>query len=103
MEIPKPSLTRLARRAGVKSLSKDCYPYIRTLIRKKLQFTIEKILAVNSVRQTKTIMVEDVYTSLELQGKFMTASENLSTTTLASLGGSTVKCNHRSAFLQGKI
>ena len=51
--ITKPSLTRLARRAGVKSLSDDCFETVRNLIGMKLTEVIKTINVVNSEHQTK--------------------------------------------------
>ena len=79
--ITKPSLTRLARRAGVKSLSDDCYDTIRTMVNKKLNEVVNTSLIVNSEHQTKTLMVEDVYNALSLLGYNVAQSDDLGVTT----------------------
>ena len=79
--ITKPSLTRLARRAGVKSLSDDCYDTIRTMVNKKLNEVVNTALIVNSEHQTKTLMVEDVYNALSLLGYNVAQSDDLGVTT----------------------
>lgn len=64
--ISKPSITRLARQAGIKSLSEDCFETVRNLLDEKLDEIVKTILVVNSEHQTKTIMVGDVYKALQL-------------------------------------
>ena len=62
-KITKPSINRLARRAGVKSLSNDCYDTIRNLIGMELNNIIKTVVVVS---QTKTILPKDVHESLKL-------------------------------------
>ena len=78
-EISKYSITKLARRAGVKSLSDDCYNPPRNLIGIKLNNIIKATLIVNNSHSVKTIMTQDVYKALELLGYNITQSENLNT------------------------
>ena len=80
-DITKPSITRLARRAGVKSVSDDCFHAIRHLIANKLDQLIVASLIVNSEHQTKTLMADDVYDSFTLLGENVTQSSDLGTTT----------------------
>ena len=77
--LSKPSITRLSRRAGVKSLSDDCHDTIRKLIETKLSEVIQSICIVNSEHNTKTIMVNDVYDALQLLNHNVTSSNDLST------------------------
>lgn len=80
MEIlTKPALTRIARRAGIKSLSDDCFDTIRNLIGIKLTEVIRVIAIVNSEHQTKTIMPNDVYQALHLLNYNVTESNDLNT------------------------
>ncbi len=79
--ITKPSITRLARRAGVKSLSDDCYNTVRSLVRVYLAEVIIAALVVNSEHNTKTLMPEDIYEALRLRGYNVTQSHELGTTT----------------------
>lgn len=81
--ITKPSITRLARRAGVKSLSDDCYNNIRNIVNKQLSDIIVAALVVNSEHNTKTLMPEDVYEALRLRGYNVTQSSDLGTSTCA--------------------
>jgi histone H3/H4 len=75
-KISKSSINRLARRAGVKSLSEDCFDTVRNLIGMELNDVIKTILIVNN---TKTIMVKDVYDALHIMNYKITQSNNLNT------------------------
>jgi len=77
-KITKPSINRLAKRAGVKSLSEDCYETIRNLIGMELNTIIKTCIIVNSQNQTKTIMIKDLYNSLHLLNHNVTESTDLS-------------------------
>ena len=79
--ITKPSITRLARRAGVKSVSEDCFNPIRHLISNRLHELVLAALVVNSEHQTKTLMSEDIYDSFLLMGENVTQSGDLGTST----------------------
>lgn len=83
MEITRPSLTRLARRAGVKSVADECYPYIRALIAHQLDLVVRNSLVVNSEHTTKTLMTNDVYEALALLGENLTRSNDLGTSTVS--------------------
>jgi histone H3/H4 len=80
-DITKPSITRLARRAGVKSVSDECFDSIRFIISQRLESLITATLIVNSEHQTKTLMSEDVYDALSLIGSNVTQSSDLGTST----------------------
>jgi histone H3/H4 len=75
--ITKPSITRLARRAGIKSVSDDCYDLIRKLIDHKLEEILRITIVVNTERQTKTLMADDVYEAISLNGVNLTQSTDL--------------------------
>jgi len=75
--LTKPALTRIARRAGVKSLSDDCFEPIRNLIGIKLYELIKTSIIVNSEHQTKTIMPNDIYQALHLLNYNVTESSDL--------------------------
>lgn len=81
--VPKPSIMRLARRAGVKSLAEDCYPALREIIEERLNEVLELALIVNSERATKTLMVEDITDALHFLGHNVSHSADLTTTTCA--------------------
>lgn len=80
-DITKPSITRLARRAGIKSVSEDCYDLIRKLIDVKLEEILRITMIVNTERQTKTLMAEDVYEAISLSGTNLTQSTELGVAT----------------------
>ena len=80
-DITKPSIIRLARRAGVKSISDECFTIIRKIIDKRLTDLIITALIVNSEHQTKTLMVDDIYDGLSLIGQNVTHSNDLGTGT----------------------
>ncbi len=80
-EFSKPSLQRLARKSGVKSMSEDCYSTIRNLIGIKVNNIIENLLIVNSQKQTKTIMVDDLIETLQIMNINITKSNDLNIST----------------------
>lgn len=80
-DITKPSITRLARRAGVKSVSDECFHAIRQLIAHRLETLVQAALIVNSEHQTKTLMADDVYDSFSLIGENVAQSSELGTST----------------------
>jgi len=77
--ISKPSITRLARQAGIKSLSEDCFETVRNLIDDKLNEVVKAIIVVNSEHQTKTVMVSDVYKALQILNYNVAESSYLNT------------------------
>ena len=81
--ITRPSIKRLARSAGIKSISDDCFNIIRELINHKLKEIINTIIIVNSERQKKTIMSDDVYEAIHILGYNITQSNDLGTNTCA--------------------
>ena len=81
--IAKPSLVRLARKAGIKSMSDDCYPEIYKLITNNLDTIIQSSLIVNSEGGTKTLMNNDVYQAMKLNGYIVAESTELGTNTCA--------------------
>jgi histone H3/H4 len=66
--ITKPSLTRIARKAGVKSMSEDCYPTIYNTIDKMLNDIILTGLIMNDEQNNKTFMLDDLYKAFALNG-----------------------------------
>ena len=83
MEITRPSIARLARRAGVKTVADECYPHIRALIAQRLDLVLRHSLVVNSEHTTKTLMANDVYEALALLGDNITRSSDLGTSTVS--------------------
>ena len=64
----KPALTRLARRAGVKSMSDECLDTLRNLITGKLKEVLYVTSIINEQNNTKTIMNVDLYEALRISG-----------------------------------
>jgi len=81
--ITKPSIGRLARRSGVKSLSEGSYNTVRDLIRSRLRNIIDASLIANNSHDTATIMVKDVNEAMNHLGYNVTNSTHLGTTTCA--------------------
>lgn len=75
MNITKPSLQRIARQAGIKSMSDDCVDIIRTLLHAKTAEICDILILQNNC--TKTIMVDDVYAALQSLNVNLTRSDNL--------------------------
>lgn len=66
--IKNTSVKRLARRAGIKSMSEDCYPLIRRIILAKLHEIAKTSLIVNSEMHTTSLMDKDVINALSFLG-----------------------------------
>ena len=79
--ISKPSITRLARRSGVKSVSEDCFDYIRLIINEFLDEIVQVSLVANSEHQTKTLMPDDVYNAFTLLDQNITQSTDFGVST----------------------
>lgn len=79
--ITKPSITRLSRQAGVKSMSDNCYNVIREIIVEELNNVLDMALIVNSEHNTKTMMSNDIYEALRLYGYNVAYSQCMGTTT----------------------
>lgn len=77
MQFTKPSIMKLSRRAGVKSISDECYDTIRKIVDHKLTEVVKAIIVVNSEHSTKTIMTHDVYDALQLLNHKVTQSQDL--------------------------
>lgn len=75
--ITNPSIVRLARKAGIKSMSNDCYEAIRKIAKNELDDIIKTVLVVNSEHNTKTIMQEDIYDAFKIRGHNVAQSQDL--------------------------
>jgi histone H3/H4 len=80
MEITRPSIVRLSRKAGIKSLGDDSFQLIREIAEQKTEEIIRKALVMCSEKGTKTLMEEDIYDVLGLLGCNLTKSTELGTT-----------------------
>lgn len=76
-DITKPSITRLARRAGVKSISDDCVIPVRVLINNYLDEILSTAYIFNTEHNTKTLMNDDIYNAMSILGYNITHSSNL--------------------------
>lgn len=77
MELVKPSINRLAKKAGIKTISSKCYPHIRAIIEQRLNDVLQKSILIGSHRQTKVLLSRDIYDTLLLQGEYLAQSEDL--------------------------
>lgn len=76
-EFTKPALIRIARQAGIKTISDDCYDLIRTIISLRLKELCKVINIVHSQKNTKTIMADDVYEAFSQLNLAITTSSEL--------------------------
>ena len=81
MDIAKPSITRITRKAGIKTLSDDCYDTIRSIIQENIQQIINIAIIVNSEYNTKTLMTEHIYEAIYILGHNVAKSTDLNTNT----------------------
>jgi histone H3/H4 len=82
MEITRPSITRLSRLAGVKSISEDCYDEIKEIMLHRLQRVVKTSLVVNAQKQNKTLLPEDIYDAIALLGENLAVSNCLGTSSI---------------------
>lgn len=78
----KPSIIRIARKSGIKSMSEECYEPIRNLIYSELSEILRNSLIVNNIRGTRTLMMDDVYDALQIMGYNIAKSDELNTSTV---------------------
>jgi len=81
MSLTKPDITRLARSAGVKTVSEDSYDLVRKIIEAEVREIVRLALIVNSEHQTKTLMSDDIYEAIAFRGTNLTQSSELSVST----------------------
>ena len=84
--ITKPSLQRLARMAGVKTMSADCSEVLRTLLAEEAEKICCAMLVYNSQRKTKTIMIEDLHAALHERGSWVATSNSISDSICSAKG-----------------
>lgn len=77
--ISKPSLTRLARKAGIKSLSDDCFPVLNTIIQNRLKDILRISHVLMEQRNGRVILERDCYDSVSILGEEMGRSDHLGT------------------------
>lgn len=79
--LTEPSILRLARKAGIKNFSDPCYEVVNQLIESDLKELVKAIKIINSEKDTKTIMIANVYEALNLQGERVAYSDKLDSQT----------------------
>lgn len=75
--LTKSSIAKISKRAGVKSISEECNEKIRKIIESKLDEIVDTMIIINSEHNTKTIMTNDVYDSLQLLNHNITIPKDL--------------------------
>ena len=79
--VSKSSITRLARKAGIKSLSNNSFPILNGIMDALLIEVLDTSLIVTSEHNTKTLMTGDIYTALRISGYNVAESSELGTIT----------------------
>ena len=67
-DISKQGIIRLARKAGVKSLSASCIPLMRKLMSEKIENLLKLIIILSENNNHKTIGVDNLIKALEYDG-----------------------------------
>ena len=79
--ITKPSIARLAKKAGVKSVSEDSYPVVQNYLDMELKNILRCIIILNEEQNTKTIMPDDVNKAFQMCGYNVAQSSELNSLT----------------------
>ena len=74
----RPSLLKIARKAGIKSLADDCYHLIDTMMIDRIEKLVREGILVNKVRGGKVLTAEDVQVAAHLRGQNVTSGDALS-------------------------
>ncbi len=77
LNFTRPSITKIARKAGVKSLADECFVLVDTLMMDSIETLVREGLLVNRVRGGKVLTVDDVQAALMQRGEFRTSGEAL--------------------------
>jgi len=67
-DISNQGIIRLARKAGVKSLSASCIPLMRNLMTQRIEDILKLIIILSENNNIKTIGVDDLIKALEYDG-----------------------------------
>lgn len=70
-------MTRLARKAGVKSMSEECKERIQEIGEEKLEKILLAAEKVREERKGKILTVEDIRTALEINGNRVVIADKL--------------------------
>lgn len=66
--ISKPCIIKLAKDTGIKSISEDSIPVIRSIMDSTLDDVIKTSICIMDEKNTKTLMPDDVYKALRFLG-----------------------------------
>ena len=84
--ITNPSLYRIARQSGVKTMSSDCPDVLRKLLTMRADEICRAVIILNTQSGTKTIMPNDVYSAMSRLGVNLTQSDTMGETTCPASG-----------------
>ena len=84
--ITKPSLQRLARQAGVKTMAADCSDILRKLLADEAERVCCAMLIFNEQRNTRTIMLDDLYPAIQERGCRLATSSSISASICSAKG-----------------
>jgi histone H3/H4 len=73
----KPSILRLARKAGIKCVSDECYELISSMIHARIQEIVEDSVLVKNQRGGKVLTQADIQEALLLRGINVPVSDKL--------------------------
>jgi hypothetical protein len=82
MEITLPVLSRLSKKAGIKTISKNCYPLIRELYDEELTRVLNVISVIAEEKDVTTLTEQELNKALELLNINITCSEHIGTTVI---------------------
>ncbi len=82
-KITKPSIIKIARKAGIKNISDECIEPIRQQIHKDIFDIINHCVIINEVKGTKTILLDDLNDALRFMGHNVAKSDELSCSSLS--------------------
>lgn len=77
MNFTRPSILKIARKAGVKSLAEDSYVVIDTLMMDRIEKFVRDGLLVNHVRKGKVLTADDVQEAMRQRGQFRASGDSL--------------------------
>ncbi len=77
LNFTRPSIVKIARKAGVKSLADECFVLVDTLMMDHIEALVREGLLMNKVRGGKVLSVEDVQAALMQRGEFRTSGDAL--------------------------
>jgi histone H3 len=72
--ITAPAIKRLARRAGVKRIARQCYEEVRSVIKVHLENILRDVITVSEYKRHKTVSLNDTLTGLDIMGIHVLAS-----------------------------